>query len=163
AEGAVGRGVAVTADDEQSRQGQSLLGADHMDDALARIAQSEQRDTALGRIAFEIAHHRRQFGIGDACGTIARRHVMVGDAERQIRLGNRTATCLHLAEGVERAFMDVMAIYPEQGSTVFAARDLVRRPEPIDQSLWLTHRGARPPRFTRLVERSRYCMLKNTK
>jgi hypothetical protein len=59
--------------------------------------------------------------------------------------------------------MDVMAIDPEQGSAILAARDLMRRPEPIDQALWLTHQGARPPRFTGLVERSRYCMLKNTK
>jgi hypothetical protein len=35
--------------------------------------------------------------------------------------------------------MHEMAIDPEQGSAILAARDLMRRPEPIDQALWLTH------------------------
>ena len=42
AERAVRGGVAVAADDREARQGQPLLRADHMDDALARIAEAEQ-------------------------------------------------------------------------------------------------------------------------
>ena len=46
---AVGRGVAVAADDQQARQRQSLLGADHMHDALPRIVEAEQLDAVLAR------------------------------------------------------------------------------------------------------------------
>ena len=44
AERAVGRRVAVAADDQQARQRQALLGADHMHDALPRIVEAEQLD-----------------------------------------------------------------------------------------------------------------------
>ena len=47
AERAMGRGVAVAADDQESRQRQPLLGPDHMDDALARIVEAEQRYAML--------------------------------------------------------------------------------------------------------------------
>ena len=91
AERAVGRGVAVAADDQQARQGQALLGADHMHDALPGIVQAEQLDAVLGGVLLDLAHHPRQLGIGDVAPRAARRHVMVGDAEGQARLGDRDA------------------------------------------------------------------------
>ena len=97
-------------------------------------------------------------------GAAARRHIMIGDAEGQLRLGDGTAARLHLTEGVERALVDVMAIDPEQRGAVLAARDLVRRPEPIDQGRGLAHRGSVCRSASDgLVEGRQYCMLKNTK
>ena len=91
AERAVGRGVAVAADDQQARQGQALLGADDMHDALPGIVQAEQLDAVLRGILLDLAHHPRQLGIGDVAPRAARRHVMVGDAEGQAGLGDRDA------------------------------------------------------------------------
>src|SRR5271170_4550821 len=54
AEGAVGRGMAVAAYDEQAGQGQALLGADHMYDALTRIVQAEETDAVCGGVGLEI-------------------------------------------------------------------------------------------------------------
>ena len=95
------RGVAVAADDQKAWKRQSLLGTNHMHNTLARIAQAEQRDAGFRRVGFEIAHHRRYFGIGDLLATPTRRHVVIGDAESESGLGNRTAARFHLAEGVE--------------------------------------------------------------
>ena len=89
AERAVGRGVAVAADDQQAWQRQTLLGADHMHDALPRIVQPEQFDMVLRRIFLDLAHHPRDLGIGDILSRPARRHVMVGHPEGQAGLRNR--------------------------------------------------------------------------
>ena len=139
AKGAVRGGVAVAADDQQPRQRQSLLGADHMHNALARIAQAEQRDAVFRCIGFEVAHHRRDLRVGDRLAAPACRHVMIGNPEGELRLGGRTAARFHLAEGVKRAFVHVVAVDPEQGRGVLAARDLVRGPELVDQGTGLAH------------------------
>ncbi len=128
AEGAVRGGVAVTADDQQARQSEALFGANDMDNALPWIVQTEQGDAAFRRIRFEIAHHGGDLGIGDAGGAPVCRHVMVGDAERERRLGDAAPARFHLAEGVKRALMHKMPVDPEQRGAILAARDLMRRP-----------------------------------
>ena len=139
AEGAVGGGVAVAAHGQQARQRQPLFGPDHMHDALARIAQAEQRDAVIRRIGLEIGHHGGDLRIGDAGGAAVGGDVMVGDGESEPRLGHLAPARLQLAEGVERAFMHVMAVDPEQRGAVLAAGDLVRRPQLVDQGLRLAH------------------------
>ncbi len=133
AERAMGRGVAVAADDQQPRQRQALLRTDHMHDALARIVEAEQLDAVLGRVLLDLPHHARQLGIGDVAPRAARRHVMVGDAEGQPGLGDRHAALGQLAEGMERALVHVVAIDPEQRLAVLATHDLVGGPELVDQ------------------------------
>ncbi len=139
AERAVGRGVAVAADDQQAGQGEALLRPDHMDDALPRIVEAEQLDAVLGGVLLDLAHHARELGIGDIGPRAARRHVMVGDAEGQPRLGDRDAALGELAEGVERALVDIVAVDPEQRRAVLAAQDLVGGPELVDDGLGLVH------------------------
>ncbi len=53
AEGAVGGGVGVAADDRHAGLGEALLGADHVDDALAVGAQGVDVDAELGAVALE--------------------------------------------------------------------------------------------------------------
>ena len=57
AESAVRGRMTVTAYDQQTRQGQSLFWTDDMNDALARIAQSEKADGMLGRVGLELVDH----------------------------------------------------------------------------------------------------------
>jgi hypothetical protein len=163
AEGAVRRGVAVAANDQQSRQCQALFGTDDMDNALARIAQAKKPDPIAGRVDLELADHVGDRGIGDRVAASAGRHVMVGDAEGQPRLGHGPPAFSDLIEGQKRALVHVVAIHPQQCRAVLAARDLVRRPEFVDGGLRCAH-----PR--QLVRRPRackgcgqYCTLKNTK
>ena len=109
AERAVGRGVAVAADDQQARQGQALLRPDHMHDALARIVEAEQLDAMLGGILLDLAHHPRQLGIGDvgaasrASARSGRRRRRSGPARRPARrappAGRRRGTSPHARSG----------------------------------------------------------------
>ena len=69
----------------------------------------------------------------------ARRNVVVGDAEGQAGLGDRRAALREPAEGVERAFVDVVAVDPEQRLAVVAAHDLVGRPQLVEQGQRLVH------------------------
>ncbi len=133
AERAMGRSVAVAADDEQARKRQPLLGANHMDDALARIAQSEQADTVPRGVVGELPHHPRNLGIGDRRARRAGRHVMIGNAEGQFRMRHRGATARDLVEGMERAFVHVMTIDEQQRFAIVAADDLVRAPQLVEQ------------------------------
>ena len=72
----------------------------------------------------------------------SRRHVMIRHAEGETGLRNRHTALGQPAEGVERAFMHVMAIHPEQRIAVLAAHDLVRGPKFIDQGLGFGHAKA---------------------
>ena len=46
-------GVRIATDNRHARQGGALLGADHMDDALAVIAQAEISDLVGGRVGIQ--------------------------------------------------------------------------------------------------------------
>ena len=46
------------------------------------------------RVDLEIADHRRDFRIGDAVGAPAGRHVVIGDAERELWLGDASVRAL---------------------------------------------------------------------
>ncbi len=73
AEGAVGGGVGVAADDRDARLGQPELRADDVHDALLDVAQRVQPHAELGAVAAQ----RLQLGAGDrvgdrACRTVGR-------------------------------------------------------------------------------------------
>ena len=53
-EGAVGRGVAVAADDGHARLGQTKLRPDHVDDPLRVRAQGVERDAELAAVVGEL-------------------------------------------------------------------------------------------------------------
>jgi len=153
AEGAMGRGVAIAANDQQARQRQPQFRADHMHDALAAVVEPEQGDVLIGGVLVQLADHARDFGIGDRLATAARRHVMVGDAERQLRLRHRGAALRQAAESVERAFMHIMSIDPKQRLAV-ALHDLVPGPELVEQCQWRGHAvisGSSPLQWERYI------------
>ena len=69
---------------------------------------------------------------------------------------------LHLAEGMERALVHEMPIDPQQRGAVLTTRNLMRRPQLVDQRLRLAHaRDVAPPEG--LVEGYKYRTLKNAK
>ena len=139
AERAVCRCVAVAADNQQTRQRQPLLRTDHMDDALARIADAEQLDVVPGGVFLDLPHHAGQLGIGDVGPRPARRHIVIGDAKGQPGLSHGHAPLGKLGEGVERTLMHIVPVDPEQRFPVFAPHNLMRGPELVDQGLGLTH------------------------
>src|SRR3546814_10904318 len=64
-EGAVGRSVAVAADDRHPRLRAPLFGADDMDDAAARIAHRKILDPETARVVDEGFELRPRRGVGD--------------------------------------------------------------------------------------------------
>jgi hypothetical protein len=87
----------------------------------------------LGGVFFERTHHARDLGIVDDAPRAARRDIMIGDSEGEAWLGDPRAARFELAEGVERSFMHVMAVDPQQRLAVVAPHDLVRRPKLVEQ------------------------------
>ena len=61
----MGRGVAVPAGDGHAGLGQALLRTDHVDDALAIIIETEERNTELPAIGLDSDHHLFGQGIDE--------------------------------------------------------------------------------------------------
>ena len=77
AEGAVGRGVAVAADDGGAGQGEALLGPDHVDDALALVALVVVVDAEVLGVLSQRFDLNLGLGVVDALGAVGGRHVVV--------------------------------------------------------------------------------------
>ena len=61
------------------------------------------------------------------------RHVVVGDAEGQVRPRHFLAACLDLVEALERALVHVMPVDPHEREAVVGLEDLVLRPDLVEQ------------------------------
>ena len=127
------RGVAVAAHDQQARDGQPLLRPDHVHDALARVVEAHQHDAVLGRVVDDLLDHAGERGIGDDAVARMRRHVVVGDAEGQVRPRHLGVARLDLVEALERAFVDVVPVDPQQREAVLGLEDLVLCPDLVEQ------------------------------
>ena len=100
AEGAVGRGVAVAANDAGTGQRQALLRPDDMNDALARIVDVEQPDAVLRRIVVKLLDHPGNIGRGRRVPVAAHRHVVVAHPEGQVRARDSAVAAGDLGKGV---------------------------------------------------------------
>ena len=81
-ERAMGRGVAVAAHDRRAGQGEALLRADDMDDALARVELVIIFDAEFLGVGGERLNLLAALGIGDAAAPVGRLDVVVDDGER---------------------------------------------------------------------------------
>jgi len=102
AEGAMGRGVAVAADDGHARQSEALLGTHDMHDALADVGQRQIFDAEFLGVGFERRDLDPRFRVGIAHVPLGRRHVVVGHGERRPRAA-------HLAAGQAQTFEGLRA------------------------------------------------------
>ena len=91
AEGAVGRGVAVAADDRRPRQGEALLRPDDVDDALPRVELVVIFDAELARVPGQFLDLQAALGIGDAAAAVGGLDVVVDDGERLVRRAHLAA------------------------------------------------------------------------
>ena len=113
-EGAVGRRVRVAADDREARQRQPLLRTDDVDDALPRIAGSEERDAPRRGVLAELVDLAPDLRVGDPSGWRAGRHVVISHGDREIGAPDlATRPAKHL-ERVERALVDEMTVDVEE-------------------------------------------------
>src|ERR1700760_421553 len=110
AEPAMGTGMAVAADDDAARKCQSKLGADDMNDALSRLIDIEQLNTA----GLCLDPKRGKQLLSDLAGTGAamrRRNRMIRGRESQLGIVNFQAATLEIKQPPRAAeIMQQMAI-----------------------------------------------------
>ena len=111
AKGAVGRGVAVAADDRRARQGEALLGPDDVDDALPRIELVVIFNAEFARVLGELLDLLAALRIGDAASAVGRLDVVVDDGERLFRRAHFASAHAQALEGLRaRHLMDEVAV-----------------------------------------------------
>ena len=126
AEGAVGRGVAVAANDGGARQREALLGADDVHDALALVVLVEVLDAEVARVGGQRLDLDAAVVVVDALGAVRRRHVVVD--HRQRLLGRAHLAARH-AQAFERLrarhLVNKVAVDVEKARAVVLALDHV--------------------------------------
>ena len=119
AERAMGRGVAVAADDGRTRQREALLGTDDMDDALALVEFVEIFDAEVAGVLGQNLDLLGGFRIRVRLGAIGGRHVVVDDGERLLRRVHLAAGRTQAFEGLRRRHLvNEMAVDIEQAGAV---------------------------------------------
>ncbi len=104
AEGAVGGGVAVAADDRHAGLGDAQLRADHVDDPLAVGAEAVELDPELLAVAFQGFDLDAGELVGDQAGghRAVGRRVVVGRRQRLVDAADRAAGQAEAVEGLRR-------------------------------------------------------------
>ena len=106
-----------------------------MDDALAGIAGSEERDAPGRRVPAELVDLALDLGVGDASGRRACRHIVVRHGEGEIGVPDGAAASAKHLERVEGALVDEMAVDVQECPLRRARRDDVPRPDLVEHRL----------------------------
>ena len=141
AEGAVRRGVGIAADDRRAGKRKALFGSDDVDDALADVELAVIFDAELLRVLRKRRHLDRRFRIVDAERAVGRRHVVVDDGERLLRLAHLAARDAQTLEGLgRRHFVDEVPVDIEKARAVGLHVDHVIVPDLVVDCAGLRHR-----------------------
>ena len=152
AERAVRGGVAVAAHDRHARQGQALLGADHVHDAAARIVQAEVGHVEVGDVLLERLDLDARLLVLDALAEVRGRRVVVGDRNRGVGTAHRASRHAQALEGLRAGHLvdEVTIDVDDTGPVVLAMND-VAVPDLLEQGPRWRRRGRRRGRL--LAER----------
>ena len=137
-ERAVGRGVAVAADDGEAGLGQAQLGPDHVDDALAVAAHGEEPDPEVAAVPLEGSDLLRGRALGGSAATSGAepggdRVVHGGDGA--IGPAHPEATLAQQGEGLGRGDLvdEVEVDVEDRGRILGGRRHEVRLPELVEE------------------------------
>ena len=100
AEGSVSGGMGVTAGDRGAGLGDTLLGADDVDNALIARGKVEECNAGLGAVFSEFLHHRVGERIGEGFRTLVGRNNMIDSGEGAVRVEDFQAKISHHPEGL---------------------------------------------------------------
>ena len=100
AKSAMGRGVAVAADDGHAGKGEALLRTDDVDDALAMVELVVVFDIEIDGILRERRHLDRRFGVVDAVAAVGGLDVVIDHGERLLRRANLSPGHAQALEGL---------------------------------------------------------------
>ena len=121
-EGAVRRGMAVTADDRGTGKREALLRPDDVDDALALVALVEIFDAEVMRVLRQRIDLHAAFLVRNALRPVGRRDVVVDDGKRLLGRTNFAAGHAQAFERLRaRHLVDEVTIDIEQAGAVRAA------------------------------------------
>jgi uncharacterized protein (DUF58 family) len=99
-------------------------------DRIERYVPPRKTRPHVTRLLHELLHHAPDFR--DDGVAVARRHVMVGHAEGQVRPRDPGIAGRELVEGQERAFVQEVPVHPQQRLAILARRDGVGVPDLVD-------------------------------
>ncbi|MHC3927196.1 hypothetical protein ACMZ4W_02302 [Brevundimonas naejangsanensis] len=141
AEGSVGGGVAVAADDGHARQGQPLFRPDDVNDALVDAIQRNPRQAELGGVGLQLLDLRPAFGIEDSGSPVQGRNIVVGHGQGLVWRMNANAALTQALEGLGAGdFVDQMEVDIHQHVAAAEVGDLVPVVYLVQQSAGLGHR-----------------------
>ena len=157
AECAMGRGVAVAADDRGARQGEALLGADDVDNALTLVVLVEIFNAELGRVVGQRLDLNPAFLVLDAERPVRRgRDIVIDHGQRLLR---RTHLAVHGAQAFERLraghFMHQVPVDIEQAGAVILLIDHVVVPDLVVECARCGHDGGPYARKMNVVQKAR--------
>jgi hypothetical protein len=135
--------VAVAAHDRHARLGEALLGADHVDDALAGVAHRVAGDAELLAVAQEDVHLLLGDGVGDGQRQVAGGDVVVHRRHRQVGAPHLASRQAQPVEGLRRGdLVDQVEVDVEEVGLVAAAGDVdqVAVPDLLAEGAGLRHR-----------------------
>ena len=133
-EGAMGRGVAVAADDGHAGLGHALFRADDVNDALADVRHGEVRDAELGAVPLQGLDLNARFRVVDAARTVGGRHVVVADRQGGLGPPHPAPGRLEPLEGLGAGhFVDQMAVDIEERGAVVLDVDQMAVPDLVEQ------------------------------
>ncbi|EMA01347.1 Flp pilus assembly protein TadG [Haloferax denitrificans ATCC 35960] len=148
AERAVGRGVAVAADDSHAGLGESLLGPDDVDDALLARGGVREVDARVADVLFEFGHHLFGGVVAERPRLVRRGDDVVDRRVRPVRVGDFEVALLQHAERLwARHLVDEVQAAEQLGLAGRKLRDRVFLPDLVVQRS-LTH-GRHPIRRRR--------------
>ncbi len=146
AEGAVGGGVAVAADDGGAGQRETLLGADDMHDALTAVVLIVIGDTEFLGVLGHHPHLLDAFRIRIGLGAVGGRNVVIDHGQRFLRRVNLAPCRAQTFEGLRRGHLvHEMAVDIEQAGAVIGFVDQMIVPDLVVQRgrFFIGH-GVRP-------------------
>ena len=118
-EGAVRRRMAVAADDSRAGQRETLLGADHVNDALPLVELVIVFKAEKFRVFGEVSDLRGAFRVFVRLAAVGGRHIVVDHAQRLFRRAHFPAGEPQSLEGLRaRHLMDEVAVDVEQAGAV---------------------------------------------
>ena len=127
AEGAVGRGVAVAADDGHAGLRPPLFGTDDVDDPLVGVTHRVAGDAELGRVGVEHLELLGRDGVGQRLVDVGGGHVVVRRGHGQVGTPHRPARQPYPVEGLGRGHLvhEVEIDEEEIGFSLGRADDVV--------------------------------------
>ena len=134
-ERAVGRGMAVAADDGHARQGEAEFRADDVDDALVGRVHIEQGNAKLAAIFLQRFDLFRRYRVGDGQAARSGRDVMVDGRDRAQRLAETASIDAQTVEGLRRShFMHQVQVDIDQRWLCSGSGNHMRVPNLLKQS-----------------------------